>query len=114
VIEADIKGFFDTVSHTWMMKFLGQRIGDPSLLRIIGRFLIAGYKDSGLLVESVKGTPQGGTLSPMLANVFLHYVLDEWFEKEIKPQVKGQCHLVRYCDDFIILVQYQEEAYRIL
>ena len=114
VIEADIKGFFDTVSHTWMMEFLGQRIGDPSLLRIIGRFLIAGYKDSGLLVESVKGTPQGGTLSPMLANVFLHYVLDEWFEKEIKPQVEGQCHLVRYCDDFIILVQYQEEAYRIL
>lgn len=114
VIEADIKGFFDNVSHKWMMEFLGRRINDPSFLRIIGRFLIAGYKDSGLLVESVKGVPQGGTLSPMLANVFLHYVLDEWFEKEIKPQVSGECHLVRYCDDFIILVQYKNEAHRLV
>jgi group II intron reverse transcriptase/maturase len=114
VIEADIKGFFDNVSHTWMMEFLGRRINDPSFLRIIARFLIAGYKDSELLVESVKGVPQGGTLSPMLANIFLHYVLDEWFEKEIKPQVAGECHLVRYADDFIILVQFKEEAYRLV
>jgi group II intron reverse transcriptase/maturase len=113
VIEADIKGFFDTVSHTWMMEFLGRRIKDPSFLRIIARFLIAGYKDSELLVESVNGVPQGGTLSPMLANVFLHYVLDEWFEKEIKPQVTGECHLVRYADDFVILVQFKDEAYRL-
>ena len=114
VIEADIKGFFDAVSHKWLMEFLGRRINDPSLLRIIGRFLIAGYKDSGLLVESVKGVPQGGTLSPMLANIFLHYVLDEWMEKEIRPQVTGECHLIRYADDFIILVQFKEEAYRVV
>jgi RNA-directed DNA polymerase len=113
VIEADIKGFFDNVSHKWMMEFLGRRIGDPSLLRIIARFLIAGYKDSGLLVESTQGVPQGGTLSPMLANIFLHYVLDEWFEKEIRPQVSGECHLVRYCDDFVILVQFKDEALRL-
>jgi RNA-directed DNA polymerase len=111
VIEADIKGFFDNVSHKRMMEFLGRRINDPSLLRIIGRFLIAGYKDSGLLVESVKGVPQGGTLSPILSNIFLHYVLDEWFEKEIKPQVAGECHLVRYADDFIILVQFKDETH---
>jgi group II intron reverse transcriptase/maturase len=114
VIEADIKGFFDTVSHAWMMDFLGRRIKDPSLLRIIGRFLKAGYKDSGLLVESTQGVPQGGTLSPMLANIFLHYVLDEWLEKEIKPQVNGECHLIRYCDDFIVLVQFKEDAQRII
>jgi RNA-directed DNA polymerase len=114
VIEADIKGFFDNVSHKWMMELLGRRIKDPSFLRIIARFLIAGYKDSGLLVESVNGVPQGGTLSPMLANIFLHYVLDEWFEKEIKPQVKGACHLVRYADDFIILVQCKDEATRLV
>lgn len=114
VIEADIKGFFDNVSHERMMELLGRRINDPSLLRIIGRFLIAGYKDTGLLVESVKGVPQGGTLSPMLANVFLHYVLDEWMEKEIKPQVSGECHLVRYADDFIVLVQFKEEAHRLV
>ena len=114
VIEADIKGFFDSVSHAWMMEFLKRRINDPSFLRIIARFLIAGYKDGELLVESVRGTPQGGNLSPMLANIFLHYVLDEWFETEIKPQVAGACHLVRYADDFIILVQYKDEAYRIV
>jgi group II intron reverse transcriptase/maturase len=114
VIEADIKGFFDNVSHKWMMEFLGRRIKDPSLLRIIARFLIAGYKDTGLLVESVKGVPQGGTLSPILANIFLHYVLDEWFEKEIKPQVRGECHLVRYADDFIVLVQFKDEAHRLV
>jgi RNA-directed DNA polymerase len=114
VIEADIKGFFDNVSHKWMMELLGKRINDPSFLRIIARFLIAGYKDTGLLVESVKGVPQGGTLSPMLANIFLHYVLDEWFEKEIKPQVTGECHLVRYADDFIVMVQFKDEAHRLV
>jgi group II intron reverse transcriptase/maturase len=114
VIEADIKGFFDNVSHKWMMEFLDRRIKDPSFLRIIARFLIAGYKDSELLVESVNGVPQGGTLSPMLANIFLHYVLDDWFEKEIKPQVTGECHLVRYADDFIIMVQFKDEAYRLM
>ena len=114
VIEADISGFFDNVSHAWMMEFLGRRISDPSLLRIIGRFLIAGYKDSELLVESEKGTPQGGNLSPLLANIFLHYVLDEWFENEVKPQVKGECHLVRYADDFVIMVQYKDEASKVV
>lgn len=114
VIEADIKGFFDSVSHEWMMKFLERRINDPNLLRIIGRFLIAGYKDSELLVETNTGTPQGGNLSPMLANIFLHYVLDEWFEKEVKPKVTGECQLIRYADDFIILVQYQGEAHRLV
>ena len=114
VIEADIKGFFDNVSHQWMMEFLGRRINDPSFLRIVARFLIAGYKDTGLLVESVRGVPQGGTLSPILANIFLHYVLDEWIEKEIKPQVTGECHLVRYADDFVILVQFKDEAHRLV
>jgi len=114
VIEADIKGFFNNVSHAWMMDFLGRRITDPSLLRIIGRFLVAGYKDRDILVASVKGTPQGGNLSPMLANVFLHYVLDEWFENEVKSQVRGACQLVRYADDFVIMVQYKDEANRIV
>lgn len=114
IIEADIKGFFDALSHKWMMELLSRRINDPSLLRIIARFLIAGYMDSELLVESTSGVPQGGTLSPILANVFLHYVLDEWFTEEIKPHISGQCHLVRYADDFIILVQFKEEAYRVM
>jgi RNA-directed DNA polymerase len=113
VIEADIKGFFDHVSHDWMMKFLSVRIRDSSLLLLIRRFLKAGYSESGLLVRTEQGTPQGGNLSPMLANIFLHYVLDLWFDKHVKPQVRGQCHLVRYADDFICMVQYHQSAVEI-
>lgn len=110
IIEADIKGFFDHVSHEWMMKFLQVRIRDSSLLLLIRRFLEAGYIDSGMLVRTDQGTPQGGNLSPMLANIFLHYVLDLWFVKRVQRQVSGQCHLVRYADDFVCMVQYQQSA----
>jgi len=100
IIEADIKGFFDHVSHDWLMTFLQVRIKDPSFLLLIRRFLKAGYVDAGLLVRSDRGTPQGGNLiSPVLSNIFLHYVLDLWFEKKLKSQVRGECHLVRYADD---------------
>jgi group II intron reverse transcriptase/maturase len=114
VVEADIKGFFDNVSHEWMMRFLQERIKDPSFLHIIERFLKAGYKDSGLLVATERGTPQGGNLSPLLANIFLHYVLDLWYEKVVKPELKGASHLIRYADDFVMLVRYQEDAVRIV
>jgi group II intron reverse transcriptase/maturase len=110
VVEADIKSFFDSVSHEWMVKCLEVRIKDPSLLLLITRFLRAGYIDAGEFVLTEKGTAQGGNLSPTLANIFLHYVLDLWFEKKIKPQVRGACHLVRYADDFLCLVQYAEDA----
>jgi group II intron reverse transcriptase/maturase len=110
VIEADIKGFFDHVSHDWMMKFLQVRIRDSSLLLLIRRFLKAGYMEAGQWIRTEQGTPQGGNLSPMLANIFLHYVLDLWFEKRLKPQVRGECHLVRYADDFLVLVQYRDSA----
>ena len=113
VIDADIKGFFDNVSHEWMMKFLEVRISDPSLLLLIRRFLKAGYKESGMFVATEKGTPQGGNISPMLSNIFLHYVLDLWFEKCVKPQTRGACHLVRYADDFLCLVQYVDDAQRL-
>ena len=110
VIEADIKGFFDNVSHDWMLRCLEVRIQDPSLLLLIRRFLKAGYVEAGQLVLTEQGTPQGGNLSPVIANIFLHYVLDLWFEKKIKPQMHGVCYLVRYADDFLCLVQYQREA----
>jgi RNA-directed DNA polymerase len=110
VIEADIKGFFDNVSHNWMMEFLAVRIKDPSFLLLIRRFLKAGYCEADKIVETEQGTPQGGNLSPMLANIFLHYVLDLWFEKKLKPQIKGQAYLVRYADDFVCMVQYVNDA----
>ncbi len=113
VIEADIKGFFDNVSHTWMMEFLQVRIKDPSFLLLIRRFLKAGYMDAGIFVLTERGTPQGGNLSPALSNVFLHYVLDLWFEKKIRPSVRGVCSMVRYADDFVCMVQYQEDAQHI-
>ena len=110
VIEADIKGFFDNVSHDWLLKMLEVRIKDPSFLLLIRRFLKAGYVEEGRLVKTKQGTPQGGNLSPILANVFLHYVLDLWFEKRIKPQMAGEAYLVRYADDFLIMVHKQSDA----
>ena len=113
IVEADIKGFFDNVSHEKLMELLKIRIIDPSLLNLIEKFLKAGYVDDSLLIRPEKGTPQGSILSPILANIFLHYVLDNWFETTVKNHVKGFCELVRYADDYICVVQYQEEAKKI-
>jgi len=113
IVEADIKGFFDTVDHDKLMEFIRIRISDTALLNLIGKFLKAGYIDDGQLVKSDKGTPQGSILSPMLANIFLHYVLDEWFETTVKSHARGFCELVRYADDFVCVVRYADDAERI-
>jgi|TARA_B100000315_G_scaffold257922_1_gene308401 group II intron reverse transcriptase/maturase len=113
VIEADIKGYFDNVSHKWMIEFLQVRIKDPSFLLLIRRFLKAGYFEAGRIVATEQGTPQGGNLSPILSNIFLHYVLDLWFEKKVQPHTRGACYLVRYADDFICMLQYKGDAQRI-
>ncbi|WP_236619659.1 group II intron reverse transcriptase/maturase [Bacillus sp. 1NLA3E] len=110
VVDVDIKGFFDNVDHTWMMEFLKLRIADPNLLRIIGRFLKGGYMEEGKKYKTGSGTPQGGVISPILANVYLHYVLDLWFEKRVRKQCKGQAYIVRYADDFVCCFQYKSEA----
>jgi group II intron reverse transcriptase/maturase len=110
VLEADIKGYFDNVSHKWLMEFLQVRIKDPSFLLLIHRFLKAGYVEADRIVATEQGTPQGGNLSPMLSNIFLHYVLDLWFEKKVRPQTPRACYLVRYADDFICMVQYAGDA----
>ena len=113
VIEADIKGFFDNVSHEWMMRCLQVRIKDTSLLHLIRKFLKAGFVDADELFLTTQGTAQGGNLSPVLSNIFLHYVLDMWFEKKIKLKVRGVCHLARYADDFLCMVQYADDAQHI-
>lgn len=110
ILDADIKSFFDNVEHKWLMEFLRHDIGDKNFLRYIERFLRSGIIEDLKYYESNKGTPQGGLISPVLANVYLHYVLDLWFERGIKPKLKGEAYLVRYCDDFIIMFQYENEA----
>lgn len=110
VLDCDIKGFFDNVDHKWLMEFLSHDIGDKNFLRYIVRFLKSGIMEEGQLQESKKGTPQGGLISPVLANVYLHYVLDSWFERHVKPTLKGKAYLIRFADDFIILFQYENEA----
>lgn len=112
VLEADIKGFFDNVDHEWLMKFLEHDIGDKNFLRYIKRFLIAGVMEGSEVMDSDKGTPQGGLISPVLANVYLHYVLDLWVEKKLKKESQGEVYYARYADDFILIFQYENEAKR--
>jgi group II intron reverse transcriptase/maturase len=110
ILEADIKGFFDNVDHGWLMQFLKNDIADKNLLRYVKRFLIAGVKAGTERKESDKGTPQGGQISPVLANVYLHYVLDMWYEKVLRRRCKGEVYYVRYADDFVLMFQYEREA----
>jgi group II intron reverse transcriptase/maturase len=110
VLEADIKGFFDNVNHDWLMEFLRHDIQDKNFLRYVKRFLIAGIMEDGELTESDRGAPQGGQISPVLANVYLHYALDLWFEKVIRPKLNGEAYYIRFADDFLILFQYENEA----
>ena len=95
------------------MEFLKIRIRDTNMLNLINKFLKAGYVDEGLLVKPEAGTPQGSILSPMLANIFLHYVLDTWFKTTVKSHVRGFCEMVRYADDFVCVVRYEDDARRI-
>ena len=110
ILDCDIKGFFDNVDHAWLMKVLEQDIADRNFLRYIVRFLKAGVMEQSHYESTSVGTPQGGLISPVLANVYLHYVLDIWFEKCVKRQLKGESYLVRYADDFIIMTEHEEEA----
>jgi group II intron reverse transcriptase/maturase len=110
MVDADIKGFFDNVDHKWLMKFLEHDIADKNFLRYITRFLKGGVIEELKFYESAKGTPQGGLISPVLANVYLHYVLDMWFEIMVKRKCKGDAFIIRYADDFTCFFQYENEA----
>jgi group II intron reverse transcriptase/maturase len=114
ILDADIKGFFDSISHDRLMTCLERRIGDPRMLKLISAWLKAGVLEDGQWTNTETGTPQGGVISPLLANVFLHYVLDEWAHQWRTEHAKGDVIIVRYADDFVMGFQYQGEAIRFL
>jgi len=110
IVEVDIKGFFDNVNHYWLQRCLEEKIVDRNLLWLVRRFLKAGVVEDGKQLATELGTPQGGVISPLLANIYLHYVLDLWFKKEIKSQAKGRMELIRYCDDFVVCCESEKDA----
>lgn len=110
IVEADIKGFFDHVDQDQLMIFLSHRIADKRVLRVINRFLKAGIQEDGRHRASERGTPQGGVISPLLSNIYLHYTLDLWFEKRVKAQSEGYARLIRYADDYVACFQTERDA----
>jgi group II intron reverse transcriptase/maturase len=114
IIDADIRGFFDNISHEWLMKFLAHRIADPRMLRLLKKWLRAGVSEDGEWSPTTTGTPQGAVISPLYANVFLHYVLDLWINDWRKRQAKGEVTIVRYADDFVLGFREESDARRCL
>jgi group II intron reverse transcriptase/maturase len=110
VVEADIKRFFDRVNHEWMIKFLRHRIGDERVIRLIIRMLKSGIMEDGLTRATEEGTPQGSILSPLLSNIYLHYVLDLWFSRRVSRQSRGEAYYFRFADDFLACFQYKDDA----
>ena len=110
VLEADIKNFFGSLDHGWLERFVEHRVGDPRIISLIRRWLKAGVLEEGEVKPVEEGTPQGGSISVLLSNIYLHYVLDLWFEKVIKPKLKGEAYLVRYIDDFVVCFQLRSDA----
>jgi RNA-directed DNA polymerase len=113
VLEADLKNFFGSLSHEWLLRFVEHRVCDPRLISLIRRWLKAGVLEDGEVYPNEQGTPQGGSISVLLSNVYLHYVLDLWFERVVKPRLRGEAYLVRYIDDFVMCFQYRADALRV-
>jgi retron-type reverse transcriptase len=113
VLEADLKNFFGSLSHEWMLRFVELRVGDPRLISLIRRWLKANVLEDEERHPNEEGTPQGGSISVLLSNLYLHYVLDLWFERVVKPRLRGEAYLVRYIDDFVLCFQYREDALRV-
>lgn len=112
VLDADIRGFFDTIDHDWLMQFIEHRIGDKRVLRLIQKWLRAGVMEGGRWSPSEVGTPQGATISPLLANIYLHYALDLWVHQWRRRHARGDVYIVRYADDFVVGFQYRDDAER--
>ena len=113
VLEADLKNFFGSLDHGWLLRFLERRVGDPRITNLIRRWLKTGILEEGKLTPNETGAPQGGSVSVLLSNLYLHQVLDLWFERVVKPRLRGEAYLIRYIDDFVICFQYREDAERV-
>ena len=109
-----MKNFFGSLDHEWVLRFVELRVGDPRLINLIRRWLKAGVLEDGVIRPSEEGSPQGGSISVLLSNLYLHYALDLWFERMVKCRLRGEAHLVRYIDDFVICFQYRSDALRVL
>jgi group II intron reverse transcriptase/maturase len=114
ILDADVSGFFDNINHSILKDLIKLRVNDGGILKLIGKWLNAGVMDDGKLSHPEDGTPQGGVISPLLANIFLHYVLDDWFVKEVRPRMKGRCFIIRFADDFIIGFELLSDAQRVM
>lgn len=114
IVEVDIEKFFDTVNHEWLLRALDERIGDSNICWVVRKFLKAAVMEEGRMQATMQGTPQGGVISPLLANIYLHYILDLWMEIAFKRGAKGFVELIRYCDDFVIAIESKQDAKRIL
>jgi RNA-directed DNA polymerase len=114
VLEADIGAYFDTIVRSQLMEWIEKRVRDGSILRLSGKWIHAGVLEDGRLLVTETGVGQGQVISPLLANIYLHYVLDEWFEGVVKPRLRGEAYEIRYADDFILCFQYREDAERVL
>jgi group II intron reverse transcriptase/maturase len=112
VFEADIRSYFTTINRQWLRKMVAHRIADPVILGLIGKWLNAGAMMDGIVIRTEEGTPQGGPISPVLSNVYLHFLLDLWFERKVKPACRGEAYLVRFADDFVATFQFRHEADR--
>ena len=114
ILEIDIRKFFDTIQRPLLMKVLSQRVRDGVILRLVAKWLHAGVMEEGAVTYPKAGTPQGGVISPILANIFLHEVLDTWFEREVQPRMHGRTHLFRYADDAVMVFAEEEDARKVL
>jgi len=112
IYEADLKNFFGSLSQDWIEQFLLKRVGDPRILRLIRRWLKAGVMEAGEYRPTENGAPQGGPISALISNIYLHYVLDLWIEYKVKPRMKGEIYYIRYLDDFVVCFQYHADAIR--
>src|SRR5436190_6635018 len=114
ILEADISGYFDAIVRSLLMEMIEKRVSDGRILRLIGKWIRVGAIEDGRLLVTETGTGQGQVISPLLANIYLHYVLDEWFETQVKPRLKGEAYEIRFADDFILCFQYREDAEKVL